>query len=192
MAKTQLPTNYKKHTSKNPVRQLLLNNFNTQLIRIIAPLNPKRILDAGRGEGFTLHLFEQHTIGKKLEGLDNSIEALRLAKMQFKKLQITQGSIYTLPYKDNTYNLVLATEVLEHLETPKKALSELIRVSNRYILLSVPNEPLFMLSRLLTGSNIFQFGNHPEHINHWSEKTFKKFLTNDIVTIKKILLPFPW
>lgn len=187
----QTPTNFVKHTSANPLRKILLNNFYKMLINEIKILKPNSILDAGCGEGFTLQKIQDLHIGAKLEGVDNSKEAVLLAKRYFPDLSIKEGSIYDLPYQKNTFDLVISTEVLEHLEDPKKALQELVRVSKKYILISVPNEPWFRISRLLSGINIRNLGDHPEHINHWGVRSLRKFLSKycKILTVK---LPFPW
>ena len=88
--------------------------------------------------------------------------------------------------------MVICTEVLEHLEFPEKAVEELKRVSRKYIVFSVPNEPFFILANLLRGRYIKNFGNHPEHINHWTFLGFEKFLKKQGLTILKRKHPFAW
>jgi len=87
--------------------------------------------------------------------------------------------------------MVLCTEVLEHLENPEKGLKELIRVSSKYILLSVPNEPFFMLENLVRLKNVSRLGNDIEHINHWTFFGFRKFLKKHNVKIIKYYAPLP-
>ena len=192
MSKTQLPSNFRKHTHKNPIQQLLINNFYKTLINVIKPLKAKTILDVGCGEGFSLNKLNENNIGEKLEGIDYSKEAISIGKKLFPNLLLKQGSIYDLPYKDNTFDLVLCTEVLEHLENPKKGLQEILRMSKKYILVSVPNEPFFMMSNFLRGKNVMRFGNDSEHINHWTIFSFQKFLKSKNIRINKLKLPFPW
>lgn len=192
MAKIQATNNFLKHTSKNLVQQLLINNFYQTLIKIIKPLKAKTILDVGCGEGFSLNKLHENNVGEKLEGIDYSKEAISIGKKLFPNLSLKQGSIYNLPYKDNTFDIVLSTEVLEHLENPKKALQEILRVSKKYILVSVPNEPFFMMSNFLRGKNVMQFGNDPEHIQHWTVFSFQRFLKRENIKIKAVRLPFPW
>lgn len=151
-----------------------------------------RILDAGCGEGFTLNKLFQNKIGSKLEGIDFSKDAISLGKKIHPHLSLRQGDIYKLPYKDNSFDLVLSTEVLEHLKEPEKALKEIIRVSKKYILLSVPNEPFFRLSNFLRGKNITRWGDDIDHINHWNPKSFQEFIKREKVKIIKIKKPFPW
>ena len=192
MNKTQLPTNFIKHTSKNPIQRYLINNFYSSLISLAKPLSPKNILDAGCGEGFTMHNLVKNKIGQTVTGIEFSNEAITLGKKLFPTLDFKQGSAYELPYKDNSVDLVVCTEVLEHLEDPKKGLEEALRVAKRYVIISVPNEPFFMLSNFLRGKNLLRLGNDPGHINHWTILTFQKFLKENGVKIKILKFPFPW
>jgi len=185
--------NYKKHTSKNPIQRLLLWNFFRHLASLTASKKVDSILDVGCGEGFTLNRLKEHEIGSKLEGLEYSKDAIELGKKTYPDIKITQGSVYELPYKDNSFDLVLCTEVLEHLDKPEIALKELVRVSKKYLVISVPNEPFFMFAQLVRGKNWSRFGNDIEHINHWTMFDFPKFIKqNSSVKILSRRFPFAW
>lgn len=192
MTKTPLPTNFLKNTSKNPIQKFLINNFYSSLISLVKPLSPKTILDAGCGEGFTMDNLSKNNIGKKIEGVEYSKDAIKIGKKLFPSLTINQGSVYNLPYKDNSFDLIICTEVLEHLEEPTKALREILRVSKKYLIISVPNEPIFMLSNFLRGKNLLRLGDDEGHINHWNPMSLKRYLIQNKVIIKKLKLPFPW
>ncbi|MBU0957632.1 MAG: class I SAM-dependent methyltransferase [Nanoarchaeota archaeon] len=45
------------------------------------------------------------------------------------------------------YDIVIATEVLEHVDDPVDAMKKIKGLSKRFVLVSVPNEPWFMLAR---------------------------------------------
>lgn len=192
MTKTLLSTNFVKHTSKNPIQKLLIKNFYSSLISLAKPLKAETILDAGCGEGFTMDKLSKKGVGKKIEGIEYTKDALSFGKKLFPNLTFRQGSVYELPYKDNSFDLVICTEVLEHLEEPAKALKEILRVSKKYLIISVPNEPFFMLCNFLRGKNLSRFGNDEEHINHWNPLSFKKYLKQNGVKTKEVRLPFPW
>ena len=193
MAKSKTTDNYRKHTHKNPIQRLLLNNFFRNLVNLTQAKTVDSILDVGCGEGFTLNRLKENGIGKKLEGIEYLDTAIALGKKTYSDIKITKGTIYDLPYGDNSFDLVLCTEVLEHLEEPQEALKELVRVSKKYLVISVPNEPFFMLAQLIRGKNWSRLGNDIEHINHWTMLGFPKFVKkNAKVKILAKRFPFAW
>ncbi|MBU1087968.1 MAG: class I SAM-dependent methyltransferase [Candidatus Omnitrophica bacterium] len=185
-------SNYKKHTSKNPLQKFLIEKFYQNLLQIIGSLKPEIILDAGCGEGFTLARLKKESIGKHLEGIDSSLNAISLGKKNYPSLSLKQSDIYNLPYNDNSFDLVICSEVLEHLEHPAKALAEIVRVSKKYCILSVPNEPIFMISNFLRGKNLPRWGNDIEHVNHWSKFGFEKFVKEKGLKLLVMKTSFPW
>lgn len=144
-------------------------------------------MDAGCGEGFILKILHEHKIGKTLEGVDFSDEAIRIGKTLHPYLNLKKERIYSLRYNSNQFDIVLCTEVLEHLEDPKKALEEIERVSSKYVLITVPHEPWWTLF------NFTQWGKDIGHINHWSSGGIKKFVkkNSNLKVIKKVHA-FPW
>lgn len=192
MTKTPLPTNFIKHTSKNPIQKFLINNFYSSLVSLAKPLNPITILDAGCGEGFTMNKLVENGIGKKIEGVEHSKDALNLGRKLFPNLTFKEGNIYNMPYEDNSFDLVTCTEVLEHINEPTKVFKEVLRVSKKYVIISVPNEPFFMLGNFLRGRDLLRLGNNPGHINHWTIISFLNFLKKNELKIKILKLPFPW
>ena len=185
-------TNFEKHTTKNPVGRVFLNNFLNTVVKTVKPLQINSVLDAGCGEGFTLARLQKEKIGKVHEGIEYDETAIALGRKTYPKVYIRKGDIYDLPYKSNSFDLVICTEVLEHLENPKKAYRELIRVSRKYILISVPNEPWFTLQRMARFQNIMHFGAHPEHIQHWTARAFTKFVKVRGVKLIARKFPIPW
>lgn len=183
--------NYRKHTTSSTLQKKLLSNFEDVLLQEIKVLNPESILDVGCGEGFTLEKLRLAKIGNHLEGVDFLDLAIELGKKDHPKLHLKQGSIYELDYKDNSFDVVICSEVLEHIEDPLKGLQELMRVAKSYCVLSVPNEPLFMLGNLLRGKNVSRLGNDIEHINHWTFWQFRQFVGTKL-KVKKVLYPLPW
>jgi ubiquinone/menaquinone biosynthesis C-methylase UbiE len=185
-------TNLEKHTTKNPIGRLALVNFTNTLVKLIKPLTIESILDVGAGEGFTLARLAEENIGKKREGIEYVDEAIELGKKVNPDVNIKKGNIYELPYKDNSFELVICTEVLEHLDHPDQGMGELVRVSSKYLLLTVPNEPFFTIQRFLRGKNILKLGAHPEHLQLWTSSAFERFVKKYAVNLVVKKHPFPW
>jgi ubiquinone/menaquinone biosynthesis C-methylase UbiE len=176
----------------NPIQKALIGNFYKQFFKMIKPLRPVSILDVGCGEGFTLKKLEEKKIGKRAEGIDYSSDAIKIGKKIYPQLVLSEGNVYDLKYPDNSFDLIICTEVLEHLEDPVKAVAEMKRVTSKYIVFSVPNEPFFMMANFLRGKYLKNFGNHPEHINHWTFRGFESFLKSSGLTVVKSKHPFAW
>lgn len=197
MTKSLTTDNYTKHSVKPSLKKLaflqrfLIDNYYKVLLEEVKKLNPASVLDAGCGEGITLQRLKNAGIGKKLEGFDSLDRAIQIGSKLYPHLKLAQGDIYKIDASDNSYDVAICSEVLEHLERPEDALKELVRVSKKYVVLSVPQEPLFMLGNLLRGKNVKRLGNDIEHINHWTNRGFVKF-AGKYLKIKSNITPLPW
>lgn len=92
-----------------------------------------RILDAGCGTGDpTRRLAEQVGPSGQVVGIDPSTtlveEAQRRAQAAGLNIEYQVGSIYELPFKDNSFDGAQAEKVIAHLQDPYKGLSEMVRV----------------------------------------------------------------
>jgi 2-polyprenyl-3-methyl-5-hydroxy-6-metoxy-1,4-benzoquinol methylase len=179
-------SNYKKHTSKNPLKRFYINNFFKVVFDFIQNLKIESVLDVGCGEGFVLKKIKEQNIGTQFKGVDASKKAVSLGRRENPDLDIQTGDIYDLKFEDKSFDLVMCIEVLEHLKCPEKAIKELKRVSKKYILFSVPNEPWF------TFLNYTQWGKDIGHINKWTSGKFIEFIKSRELKILKIRTPFPW
>ena len=188
----QTTSNYTKHNCRNPIQKVLVANFYRSLFSLFKRTKAASVLDVGCGEGVTINKLKESYPTLNVEGLDYSSEAIQIGKKVYPNLKLIQGDIYKLPYKDNSFDAVLCNEVLEHLDDPQKALGELKRVTKKHLILSVPNEPFFMFANLLRGKNIKHFGNHPEHIQHWTTFKFSQMLNKYKLKIITKKHPFAW
>lgn len=97
------------------------------------PEDVKTILDVGSGNG----VITNQLVGKydRVCAIDISEEALK-----YVQAEKVIGSIDQLPFKDNEFDLILISDVLEHLPLPvfKKGIEELKRVAKKYILVVTP------------------------------------------------------
>jgi len=84
------------------------------------------ILDIGTAEGAMLSSIKKEFPQAKCFGLEYSQELIDIN--QSKNIKIIQGDAQKLPFKDNSFNIVVATAVIEHLSQPLKMVSESYRV----------------------------------------------------------------
>jgi 2-polyprenyl-3-methyl-5-hydroxy-6-metoxy-1,4-benzoquinol methylase len=182
--------NLQKHINPNPLQRWLINRFHRRADTLLRQTNARSVLDAGCGEGFAMRELLHHS-SALVVGIDNRPHALQTAQALNPRRSFAAGSIFELPFPTASFDLVICTEVLEHLPQPAAGLTELRRVSRGWLLLSVPHEPLFMAANFLRGKNVRAWGNDPEHINHWSAQGFVGFVARQcpVVDWRK---SFPW
>jgi len=75
-------------------------------------------------------------------GLDLSSYQLQCARKNNPEISFIQADTQNAPFKDNLFNHILITDVIEHVPNPAKVVEELFRISrkNAAVILSVPND----------------------------------------------------
>jgi 2-polyprenyl-3-methyl-5-hydroxy-6-metoxy-1,4-benzoquinol methylase len=125
----------------DPWYQLIIKMLNP----IAHEFNGKRILEVGCGfGGFCVHVAGE---GANVIGLDVSSRSIHSAKDLAKQLEVQRqvdfiiGDAQFLPFKDQTNEIVVCSETLEHVTNYERALCELVRVthSSGYLCITVPN-----------------------------------------------------
>jgi SAM-dependent methyltransferase len=181
---------YDKYAATNPIERRLMRGFLRALDEMLAGLAPRRILEIGVGEGEVMSRVRERFPGVPLVGLDLPDDALR-AEWREKGLPCMFGDATTLPFPDDSFDLVLAIEVLEHVPGPEAALAELSRVCSGTFVASVPFEPVWRVGNILRGRYVKQLGNTPGHVNHWTRWGFQRFVERRF-HVQQTRSPLPW
>jgi SAM-dependent methyltransferase len=85
-----------------------------------------RVLDVGTSTGTNLRMLRERDF-TRVEGLDVSPEAARYcAEKGLGSVHV--GDVCAMPFNDETFDLVLATDVIEHVDDDGQALAEIARV----------------------------------------------------------------
>ncbi len=97
---------------------------------------PLNILNVGPGGGTTSIMLEKFG---KVKSLEFDKDLFNYCKND-RKLDVDKGSINDLPYHSESFNIVCAFDVIEHVKDDKKAMEELQRVVKKggLVLLTVP------------------------------------------------------
>ena len=183
--------NLQKYTNPNPIQQRLIRRFLDTVAALAARTAAHTALDVGCAEGFVSHHLRQHLPGLVTFGVDLDREALARARALHPQVHAAVGDALALPFASESVDLVVCTEVLEHIPRPEEALAELVRVTRGHLVLSVPWEPWFRLANLARLKNVPRLGDDPEHVNHWTGRGFRRFLEGR-VTVLAWRVAFPW
>ena len=96
----------------------------------LGPTDGQTILDCGCGRGFYLKML-RHLGTARLFGVDLELPYLRKARRNTARLPsvlVGNASIYDLPFPDATFDAVILSEILEHVDRDVDALREIRRV----------------------------------------------------------------
>lgn len=167
--------NHFKHTHPNPLFRALIAGFNARLLALADATRPQSVLEVGCGEGFLLKYLAERRPGWRLAGCDISASAVGYARQQCpQSVSLRVGDIYRLPIPPASFDLVICSEVLEHLDNAQAALAELKRVSRGHVLVTVPHEPFFrILARLAVW---LRLGPDPGHRQFWTALSFRRLM----------------
>ncbi len=159
---------------------------------LVAQINPSLIHEVGCGEGDIISRYARD--GRALLASDFSeqriAKARESAKMKNVQIKYMVRNIYELQEQDAA-PLIVCSEVLEHLESPERAVEILSRIAKPYLIISVPREPLWRMLNMLRGEYIRHLGNTPGHLQHFSKSAFLQLLSEHF-EILKVLSPLPW
>jgi SAM-dependent methyltransferase len=110
-----------------------------RLSRLGAP--PDSVLDVGCGSGHLLGEVGKLWSRAKLKGVDFSEKSVELARRSHPNIAFEQCSVFDLGRLEAEFDLVICTEVLEHLEEADRALDQLHSRcrSGGWVVITVPN-----------------------------------------------------
>ena len=169
----------------------LLARFRARLLAEVGPLAPARVLDAGCGEGHVTAWLAEALPASELTGVDGRNEALADFRVRNPRATAMQGDLAALPFADNAFDLVLCSEVLEHVREPRRVVRELGRVCDGHLLLTVPHEPFFRAGNLARGRYASRLGSTPGHLSTWGRRGFLRMVAAEAEPLHWISL-FPW
>ncbi len=192
MTALDVPTGnvYPKYESRHALERLLMARFLRRLDAALPESAPSRILEIGTGEGTIAARVVERLAAGRVVGVDLPDDHLA-AHWRGRGLLAVFADAQRLPFPDQAFDLVLAIELLEHLADPEAALSEIARVANGTVVLSVPAEPLWRIGNLLRRRYWSAWGNTPGHIQHWGASGFRRLVARHLRVVA-LWRPLPW
>jgi SAM-dependent methyltransferase len=184
---------YDKYGSTNPVVRRLMAGFESTLDELFTLADPQSLLDVGCGEGVLVHRWAQRIAPRPVVGIDLEEPSIQAgwAQHQAPNLDYRVMKAEDLPFADGEWDVATAVEVLEHVPDPAHTVAEMARVARRWLLVSVPREPLWRGLNMARGAYLKDLGNTPGHLNHWSKRSFVSLLSRHGEVVEACS-PFPW
>jgi 2-polyprenyl-3-methyl-5-hydroxy-6-metoxy-1,4-benzoquinol methylase len=170
-----------------------MGGFRSSLDELWAQAAPRSLLDVGCGEGVLTQRWARALGDGRVVGIDLDDPGLRAEweRRREPNLEYRVMRAEHLPFADGEFDMAAAIEVLEHVPDPEHTLAEMARVAQRWLLVSVPREPLWRALNVARGAYLRELGNTPGHVNHWSRRGFVRLLERhgEVVQARS---PFPW
>jgi ubiquinone/menaquinone biosynthesis C-methylase UbiE len=165
----------KLYTSSNFFVSFVHTNRLKKIIHALPKQNNLHVLDAGCGEGHLLSQMYEHAPRHNYYGVDITPIALKKAKQRCKTANIQKMNLTNLSFKTATFDVVICTEVLEHMLEYKKAIAELKRVlkPGGVLIITIPNDLFLSFGRLLLGKRPIKV---PDHFTKFTPKKIRRLV----------------
>lgn len=124
--------------TREAFEKFIVTNSNKELL----------LLDAGCNTGVEAHRLLEKGFKGSYFGVDNNIKAIKLAKLNLDKkpkVKFFLQDLEKLQFKKNFFDIVLTKDIIEHHQYYIKILTELSRVTKKYLILSMFIKPSFFL-----------------------------------------------
>lgn len=137
----------------------------------------EKFIDIWCGKWFITNYIQKYidTNGWGL-GIDISPEKIHFSQNIFPDTKYMLQDTQSIEKNGDIFDLVVCTEVLEHLDHPEDMLTVCKNLSTKYVLISVPSEPYFSMASLITWKNISRRGTTPDHKKKYNKKSLSRFL----------------
>jgi SAM-dependent methyltransferase len=130
------------HMTRNEADMAFKKRVET-IFEWVNPQEDSLILDMPCGRGFYLNMF-RYVSNCRLVGAELDAPVIEKARQNvggLPNLMLNRANIYALPYPDNTFDAVILSEILEHIDDDVAGLKEALRVlkPGGVVAITVPN-----------------------------------------------------
>lgn len=181
----------KLYNSRNPIVKFIHTNRLEQIVKNIPQKNGLKILDAGCGEGHLIERLLLKNKGNTYFGIDIEEVALRKAKRRCSYSTFIRMNLANIGFDDELFDLIVCSEVLEHLYEYEVVIKELIRVLKKdgYLIITFPNEFLWTICRFLLRRRPIKV---PDHVNAFNPRIMESLINLKLISVSSLPLKLPF
>lgn len=159
--------------------RLITRQKQGKLLKLALEFQFINMIDIGSGLGFCLEIF--HRAGIKTTGIDISKTAVEVCLK--KGLDVSQKSVGEI---DGQYNLVFSDGLLEHFISFRRYIRELVRISNKYVLIIQSDHQTVIMRLFLLLEQIFRKDKNVYEYNYRIRDFLNAFEENGCKLIKQV------
>jgi ubiquinone/menaquinone biosynthesis C-methylase UbiE len=168
------------YAADSQIARFMITN---SILNVLAKYKFSELIDISGAEGYTANIIRT-LFNVKVKTTDLSDTVCKMAKEIF-NIESSPADVHELPFADNQYEVVLCSETVEHVTFPKKAIDELIRITDKLLIITVPHDSLEFVAWNV--NNKIPYG----HINHFDDTSFDYLKEAGYkVEIHKTIAPF--
>jgi 2-polyprenyl-3-methyl-5-hydroxy-6-metoxy-1,4-benzoquinol methylase len=133
-------------------------------------LKSKTLLEVGCGMGY--FCYESAKFGAKVTGIDIGPNLVKISKQKVPAGKFLVASASDLPFKNHSFETLLSTEVIEHVENQSKAIKEMARVvkPGGVLVITTPNKIFKPFFDFLSRTGIRPYQGNEKWIYPWELK----------------------
>jgi ubiquinone/menaquinone biosynthesis C-methylase UbiE len=144
------------------------------IVAVCKSINPVKVLEVGAGDGSILHFLNEWNFAKQLFALeiaDTGVSRIRERGLD-RLIEARSFDGYEIPYSDDSFDLVILSHVLEHVEHERILIRELKRIAKN-IVVEVPLDYRFGVDKRM--KHFLDYG----HINMYTPTSLRFLLQSE-------------
>jgi len=181
---TEAKEKYHNFVWQSKSKDASLNDSHLSILTLM-PEDCSTILDVGCGTGNLSYQLQKE--GYDVTGFD--VSGVALAEAEKRGIKTVQGDLdKKLPFEDNSFDCVVCCQVLQHIFEPLKLVNDMKRVSDKFIIINVPNIAYWKYrTRLMLGEFPFTSIGYHEPIRFFTLKTVKNMIMDAGLVLESIV-----
>lgn len=184
------PDYYQEGIKKNILQRLWHRNKLNNVVSAIKSkyTNPLSILDVGSASGWFLSELKKEFKNSECVGIDTYKAAINYGKKKYKNIKLVRTDAHKIPFKENTFEVIVCCEVLEHVEEPEIVIKEMRRILKKNGTLIVEIDTGNWLFKLIWyfWTNLRKGVWRDSHIHSFSVEKLKRLFVKNGLKIKEM------